>query len=105
MGSALVIPGIVDKQFPKAYPQSTISWLHNEAEIPFALRGDASEFPDLDLSALHDAKSAASEFKEFEDSLRGIPQTRRVAIGICCNNSSQENFALHHVLLGYPNQY
>ena len=63
----VVIPGIVEKQFPKAYPQSTISWLHNEAEIPFALRGDASEFPDLDLSALRDAKSAAAEFKDFKD--------------------------------------
>ena len=63
----VVIPGIVEKQFPKAYPQNTISWLHNEAEIPFALRGDASEFPDLDLSALHDAKSAATEFKDFKD--------------------------------------
>ena len=63
----VVIPGIVEKQFPKAYPQSTISWLHNEAEIPFALRGDASEFPDLDLSALHDAKSAAAEFKDFKE--------------------------------------
>ena len=63
----VVIPGIVEKQFPKAYPQSTISWLHNEAEIPFALRGDASEFPELDLSALRDAKSAAAEFKDFKD--------------------------------------
>ena len=63
----VVIPGIVEKQFPKAYPQSTISWLHNEAEIPFTLRGDASEFPDVDLSALSDAKSAASEFKDFKD--------------------------------------
>lgn len=63
----VVIPGIVEKQFPKAYPQSTISWLHNEAEIPFALRGDASEFPDLDLSVLRDAKSAAAEFKDFKD--------------------------------------
>ena len=63
----VVIPGIVEKQFPKAYPHSTISWLHNEAEIPFALRGDASEFPDLDLSALRDAKSAAAEFKDFKD--------------------------------------
>ena len=63
----VVIPGIVEKQFPKAYPQSTISWLHNEAEIPFGLRGDASEFPDLDLSKLKDAKSAAAEFKDFKD--------------------------------------
>ncbi len=64
----VAIPGIVEKQFPKAYPQSTISWLHNEAEIPFALRGDGAEFPDLDLSQLKDAKSAANEFKEFKDS-------------------------------------
>ena len=63
----VAIPGIVEKQFPKAYPQSTISWLHNEAEIPFALRGDGAEFPDLDLSQLKDAKSAANEFKEFKD--------------------------------------
>jgi len=63
----VVIPGIVEKQFPKAYPQSTISWLHNEAEIPFGLRGDAAEFPDLDLSKLTDAKSAAAEFKDFKD--------------------------------------
>ncbi|MEY4693389.1 MAG: hypothetical protein RL437_669 [Actinomycetota bacterium] len=63
----VVIPGIVDKQFPKAYSQSTISWLHNEAEIPFKLRGDGDEFPDLDLSQLTDAKSAAAEFKEFKD--------------------------------------
>ncbi|MEY4454530.1 MAG: hypothetical protein RIQ45_53, partial [Actinomycetota bacterium] len=63
----VVIPGIVDKQFPKAYPQSTISWLHNEAEIPFKLRGDGEEFPDLDLSQLTDAKSAAAEFKKFKD--------------------------------------
>jgi DNA helicase-2/ATP-dependent DNA helicase PcrA len=63
----VVIPGIVDKQFPKAYPQSTISWLHNEAEIPFKLRGDGEEFPDLDLSQLTDAKSAVAEFKEFKD--------------------------------------
>ncbi|MFZ9143353.1 MAG: 3'-5' exonuclease, partial [Candidatus Nanopelagicaceae bacterium] len=61
----VVIPGIVDKQFPKAYPQSTISWLHNEAEIPFNLRCDGDEFPELDLSQLTDAKSAAAEFKEF----------------------------------------
>ena len=64
----VAIPGIVEKQFPKAYPQSTISWLHNEAEIPFSLRGDGAEFPDLDLSQLKDAKSAANEFKEFKDS-------------------------------------
>jgi DNA helicase-2/ATP-dependent DNA helicase PcrA len=63
----VAIPGIVEKQFPKAYPQSTISWLHNEAEIPFALRGDGAEFPDLDLSQLKDAKSAANEFKEFKE--------------------------------------
>ena len=63
----VAIPGIVEKQFPKAYPQSTISWLHNEAEIPFALRGDGAEFPDLDLSQLKDAKNAANEFKEFKD--------------------------------------
>jgi len=63
----VVIPGIVEKQFPKAYPQHTISWLHNEAEIPFELRGDAAEFPNLDLSQLSDAKSAAVEFKEFKD--------------------------------------
>ena len=63
----VAIPGIVEKQFPKAYPQSTISWLHNESEIPFALRGDGGEFPDLDLSQLKDAKSAANEFKEFKD--------------------------------------
>ena len=63
----VVIPGIVEKQFPKAYPQSTISWLHNEAEIPFGLRGDAAEFPELDLAKLKDAKSAAAEFKDFKD--------------------------------------
>ena len=63
----VVIPGIVEKQFPKAYSQSTISWLHNEAEIPFALRGDGREFPDLDLSQLSDAKSAAKTFKDFKD--------------------------------------
>ena len=63
----VVIPGIVEKQFPKAYPQSTISWLHNEAEVPFALRGDAAEFPTLDLSKLNEIKSAALEFKDFKD--------------------------------------
>jgi DNA helicase-2/ATP-dependent DNA helicase PcrA len=64
----VVIPGIVDKQFPKAYPQNTISWLHNEAEIPFPLRGDGAEFPDLDLSQLYEAKAAVQTFKEFKDS-------------------------------------
>jgi DNA helicase-2/ATP-dependent DNA helicase PcrA len=63
----VVIPGIVDKQFPKAYSQSSISWLHNEAEIPFKLRGDGEEFPDLDLSQLSDVKSAATEIKNFKD--------------------------------------
>ena len=63
----VVIPGIVAKQFPKVYSQSTISWLHNEAELPFNLRGDKEEFPDLDLSKLHDAKSANTEFKRFKD--------------------------------------
>lgn len=63
----VVIPGIVEKQFPKVYSQSTISWLHNEAELPFNLRGDREEFPDLDLSRLHDPKSANTEFKRFKD--------------------------------------
>ena len=63
----VVIPGIVEKQFPKAYSQSTISWLHNEAEIPFELRGDHAEFPRLDLSKLHEVKSAAKQFKDFKD--------------------------------------
>ncbi|MFM8621351.1 MAG: UvrD-helicase domain-containing protein [Candidatus Nanopelagicaceae bacterium] len=63
----VVIPGIVEKQFPKAYPQNTISWLHNEAEIPFDLRGDAAEFPPVDISQLSSAKAAATEFKEFKD--------------------------------------
>ena len=63
----VVIPGIVEKQFPKSYPQSTISWLHNEAEVPFALRGDGAEFPQLDFSQLRDAKSAAAEFKDFKE--------------------------------------
>ena len=64
--SHVVIPGIVEKQFPKVYSQSTISWLHNEAEIPFNLRGDGVEFPPLDLSQLSDSKLAAAEFKEFK---------------------------------------
>jgi DNA helicase-2/ATP-dependent DNA helicase PcrA len=63
----VVIPGIVAKQFPKDYAQSTISWLHNEAEIPFDLRGDRDEFPSLDLSQLHESKSAAAEFKRFKE--------------------------------------
>jgi DNA helicase-2/ATP-dependent DNA helicase PcrA len=63
----VVIPGIVAKQFPKDYAQSTISWLHNEAEIPFTLRGDRDEFPSLDLSQLHDSKNAAAEFKRFKE--------------------------------------
>ena len=63
----VVIPGIVAKQFPKVYSQSTISWLHNEAEIPFNLRGDHDEFPELDVSQLRDAKSANAEFKRFKD--------------------------------------
>ena len=63
----VVIPGIVEKQFPKAYSQGSISWLHNEAEIPFELRGDSLEFPTLDLSVLQDAKSATAEFKRFKD--------------------------------------
>jgi DNA helicase-2/ATP-dependent DNA helicase PcrA len=63
----VAIPGIVEKQFPKAYPQTTISWLHNEKEVPFALRGDGAEFPTLDFSKLKDAKSAAAEFKDFKD--------------------------------------
>ena len=62
----VVIPGIVDKQFPKLYSQSTISWLHNEAEIPFNLRGDRDEFPELDLAKLNDPKSAIEEFKDFK---------------------------------------
>jgi DNA helicase-2/ATP-dependent DNA helicase PcrA len=63
----VVIPGSVAKQFPKEYAQSTISWLHNEAEIPFTLRGDCDEFPSLDLSQLHESKSTTAEFKRFKD--------------------------------------
>ena len=63
----VVIPGMVAKQFPKEYTQTTISWLHNEAEIPFNLRGDRDEFPLLDLSQLSETKKAAAEFKRFKD--------------------------------------
>ncbi len=63
----VVIPGIVDKQFPKQYRQRTISWLHNEAEIPFGLRGDGNEFPTLDLSKIGAPDSAELEFKSFKD--------------------------------------
>ena len=63
----VVIPGIVEAQFPKKYTQTSISWLHNEAEIPFQLRGDHREFPELNISQLHDAKTAAHEFSEFKE--------------------------------------
>ena len=62
----VVIPGIVENQFPKFYSKRTISWLHSEAEIPFELRGDHGDFPSVDLSALGDEKSAAEEFKRFK---------------------------------------
>ena len=66
---AVFVVGLTEKVFP-VEGQAVPDWTRHEATLPFPLRGDRSDLPELELGRAGDQKAAATAVEDFSQRCR-----------------------------------
>ena len=76
----VAVPGLTEECFPDKVKRDVL-WTHNRGLLPFPLRGDHADLPQLDLSTATDKKSLEKCFQAFFEACteRELLEERRLA--------------------------
>lgn len=72
----VAIPGLAKDSFPSVNNKSPENWLSNEKHIPFPLRGDYQELPQISFTGVTETKEADLRIKDFANNCAHLIKER-----------------------------